>query len=288
MRRTQSDDVTLQSELYHENSKLRHSDTTLFRWIGYVNDDDDIRKTISRPARHYRGYPSVRLPALEPYSSGSFEHAAFARRSVQEFSGQPIDLRALSKLLYFGGGITDQRSDGLGSTLHLRACPSGGALYPLELYCAAHHVDGLEPAIYYYDPLDHALRLVLGGDFREQIEHATSLGSVAQSAACIIICATFPRTTFKYGERGYRFALIESGHIAQNLLLAAEGEGLAATPVGGFVDDDLNSLIDLDGVNEAVLYLILVGGRSEPNPGRQSEQRTRSAAEPDADGADDV
>ena len=70
----------------------------------------------------------------------------------------------------------------------------------------------------------------------------------------------------KYGERGYRFALLECGHIAQNLLLAAEAEGLAAVPIGGFVDDMINDLMGLDGVSEAVVYVVLAGSRAVRGP----------------------
>ncbi len=274
MSATQPDpgDASRVSELFHENSKLRSSDTTRFRWIGFVNDDDSVRRTISRPARHYRGYPARRLPGLDPPEPGSFESVALSRRSAQMFSGESLDLAALSKILYLGGGITDQRSDGMGSVLHMRACPSGGALYPLDLYCAAHAVDGLESGLHYYDPLDHALRRVRDGDFRPEIGQAMWLDSVPYSAACLMITATFRRTTFKYGERGYRFVLLEAGHVAQNLLLAAHAAGLVATPVGGFVDDDLNALIGLDGVNEAVIYSILVGGRQQEEGSSESQE----------------
>jgi SagB-type dehydrogenase family enzyme len=67
------------------------------------------------------------------------------------------------------------------------------------------------------------------------------------------------RLESKYGERSYRFALLEAGHIAQNLLLAATAEGVAALPVGGFVEDKLNALLGLNGRDEFAVYLILLG-----------------------------
>jgi SagB-type dehydrogenase family enzyme len=71
------------------------------------------------------------------------------------------------------------------------------------------------------------------------------------------------RTKFKYGERSYRFVLLEAGHIAQNILLAATGVGAAALPVGGFQDDCINELVGLDGCEDMTLYLILVGMASD-------------------------
>ncbi len=71
--------------------------------------------------------------------------------------------------------------------------------------------------------------------------------------------ARFARVQAKYGERGYRFALLESGHIAQNLLLLAGAAGLASLPAGGFFDDLLNLTLGIDGETEAATYAILAG-----------------------------
>ena len=64
----------------------------------------------------------------------------------------------------------------------------------------------------------------------------------------------FGRSRIKYGERGYRFALPEAGHAMQNILPGATALGLGACPVGGFIDDRLHDLVDVDRVEEAVLY----------------------------------
>ena len=69
------------------------------------------------------------------------------------------------------------------------------------------------------------------------------------------------RSRFKYGERGYRFALLEAGHAAQNMLLAATALALAALPLGGFYDRRLDELVGADGLDEATLYAIALGGR---------------------------
>jgi SagB-type dehydrogenase family enzyme len=69
----------------------------------------------------------------------------------------------------------------------------------------------------------------------------------------------FWRTRFKYGLRGYRFALLEAGHLMQNVLLAAAALDLAAVPVGGFFDSRLERLLSIDGVNESALYCASIG-----------------------------
>ena len=69
----------------------------------------------------------------------------------------------------------------------------------------------------------------------------------------------FWRSRFKYGARAYRFALMEAGHVGQNLLLAAAALGLDAVPLGGFYDRNVDAFLGVDGIYEASLYLVPVG-----------------------------
>jgi SagB-type dehydrogenase family enzyme len=144
--------------------------------------------------------------------------------------------------------------------LPLRAVPSGGALYPLELYVAALHVDGLGPGLYHFDPLRPSLAVVgdsvTAGDVAALSTYPEIVGACA---AVIFVAAVFGRTRFKYGVRGYRFALLEAGHVGQNVLLAATALGLGAVPLGGYYDRLTDQFLGLDGVNESTLYTIAVG-----------------------------
>ena len=80
-------------------------------------------------------------------------------------------------------------------------------------------------------------------------------------AVALVVTAMLWRSRFKYGQRGYRFALLEAGHLAQNVLLASEGLDLAAVPVGGFYDRRLAALLAIDGVNEVPLYVLPIGSK---------------------------
>ena len=82
---------------------------------------------------------------------------------------------------------------------------------------------------------------------------------MAGCAALLLVAAVFGRTRFKYGLRGYRFALLEAGHVGQNVLLAATALGLAAVPLGGYYDRRTDEFLGLDGVNESTLYTVAVG-----------------------------
>jgi SagB-type dehydrogenase family enzyme len=249
------------SELYHENSKLHCSDLGLYAWIHYVNTSPEIRQVISRPATHYRGYPAIPLTKDFPPTPHCFEEVVIRRRSRREFSGLPMPLQTLAKILYLGDGVVDYLQAGDGSTWSLRTAPSGGGLYPIDLYCAVMRVDGLAPGLYFYNPAQHSLEQLLKQDLTQALAAIAPAAeaSISQASICIILSSVMSRIKFKYGERAYRFVLLEAGHVAQNLLLAAQAEAVNAFAVGGFLDDPLNDLLHLDGVEEAALYFVLMG-----------------------------
>jgi SagB-type dehydrogenase family enzyme len=97
------------------------------------------------------------------------------------------------------------------------------------------------------------------------------MDGAAEAAAIVAIVAVFWRSRFKYGLRGYRFALLEAGHVAQNLLLACTAADLPAVPLGGFFDARLNRLIDLNGVDEAAVYAVALGGSGSDSPPRMAQ-----------------
>jgi SagB-type dehydrogenase family enzyme len=145
--------------------------------------------------------------------------------------------------------------------------PSGGALYPLELYLYAASVDGLERGLYHCDPLDGELDVLRTADLSEDVRHCLVQADLASGAAAIVfVTAVFERTTFKYGDRGYRFALLEAGHLAQNFCLAATAAGLASAPIGGYADRDVDRLLAVDGVTESTVYVLLLGTPHEAAP----------------------
>jgi len=86
------------------------------------------------------------------------------------------------------------------------------------------------------------------------------------SSVLFFITALFERATFKYGDRGYRFVLLEAGHVAQNINLASGGLRLGCMNIGGFFDRQIDDLLGLDGVTHSTVYLVAVGGK-EGEPG---------------------
>ena len=250
------------AELYHVNSKLTRSDQGLSAWIGAVNETPLFQHTITRPRSRPDPADLVALPPPVAPPAELLHELLARRRSTPAFADEPISMGELSYLLEVADGVTHVRVGADGARWSLRSAPSGGGLYPVDIYCAASRVDGLDPGLYRYEPLSSGLAPIAEGDALPLLRGATYLEATADAAVAFLLVGVLGRSSFKYGERGYRFVLLEAGHIAQNLLLAVEASALAALPVGGFVDDELNGLLRLDGVQEAVLYLVLVAARA--------------------------
>ncbi|MDH7500454.1 MAG: SagB/ThcOx family dehydrogenase, partial [candidate division NC10 bacterium] len=182
----------------------------------------------------------ISLPKPSEKGRISVEQAIQGRRTIRHFQDHPLTLDQLGQLLWAGQGITDKGS------YHRRAAPSGGALYPLDLYAIVgkERVTGLKAGIYRYVPERHCLMEVSPGDRRESVARG-SLGQMWMAEAPVIfaVVAEYQRITRKYGERGVRYALIEVGHVGQNLFLQAEALGLGAGIVGAFEDQEIASLL---------------------------------------------
>lgn len=197
--------------------------------------------------------PSITISLPEPRydSTVSLEQSLLARRSVREYSGEPLTLEEVSQLLWAAQGITDARG--------YRTAPSAGGLYPLEMYIVVSNVEDLPPGIYHYLPAGHELELIAEGDFREELtEAALSQSWVREGAMSIVITAIYERTTGKYGERGIRYVHIEVGHATQNICLQAAAMGLGLVTIGAFHDEDVAELLGRPA-DENPLYVIPVG-----------------------------
>ncbi len=196
-------------------------------------------------------HASISLP--KPSSDGkvSVEKAIMERRTIRDFQDRSLSLIFLSQLLWAGQGITDPKGG-------KRAAPSGGALYPLDIYCVIGEkgVEGIESGVYHYSPEEHSILPISKGDRRKEIASA-SLGQtwMVRAPVLFIITAGYRRITGKYGERGIRYALIEVGHVGQNLFLQAGALGLGAGIVGAFNDADVGRVMGAPPQHEPLLIM---------------------------------
>jgi SagB-type dehydrogenase family enzyme len=204
--------------------------------------------------KRYASTDTVALPTPPPEVGAQLEDVIRARRSRSTFSNAPICLADLSILLALGAGVTQA------GEVPRRAAPSAGALYAIEVYPWLFSVDGVRSGLYHYASLPHMLEFVKPLDGWKDLWPLLDRGCEgATPAVAFVLTARLPRVQTKYGERGYRFAILESGHIAQNVLLTATALGLNSLPAGGFFDAGLTHLLEIDGDEECAVYVILTG-----------------------------
>lgn len=205
--------------------------------------------------KHYPKAPNINLDLPKKEGGMSLWQTINKRRSIRNYADIPIDKTILSQLLWASQGIT-RKSMGY----EFRVCPSAGALYPVETYLIIHNVTGIDRGIYHYGVKNHELEQLRLGDFRNAAAHAALDQDMAFSAAVVFIwTAVFERSKWKYDQRAYRYVYLDAGHIAQNLALAAVSLGLGTCQIGALYDDEVNSLIDIDGEEESVLYMTSIG-----------------------------
>ena len=267
-----SDDIYSLSEIFHENTKLRRTQMRkIAAKVLRISRDPVVLRAMSQSYKRYPNLARIALPNGFQNEGVDVESAILNRRSTRAFDvNRPITIEQISKLLRYSSGITGTKELGSGAVHNMRAAPSGGGLYPLEIYPCLLNVEGASRGIYHYNVREHSLELL------KEAEPDSRLAQppfgihtpLENPAALFVLTAIFKRTTFKYSDRGYRLVLIEAGHIVENLWLVATAMKLGAVALFSFLDDEVNALLGLDGVNEAVIYAAAVGNPlpSEPLP----------------------
>jgi SagB-type dehydrogenase family enzyme len=169
----------------------------------------------------------------------------------------------LARLLYFSAGITKQRAYP-GGEIYFRAAACTGALYEIELYVVSGDLPDLDAGVYHFNPADVSLRLLRMGDFRGNLAQATAMEPAVSHAPATIICTgTYWRNAWKYQARTYRHFGWDNGTLLANMLAVSAASGLPAKIVLGFVDAEVNPLLDLDMRREVALCLVPIGRTSE-------------------------
>jgi SagB-type dehydrogenase family enzyme len=215
----------------------------------------------SRQPEWFKTYPGAARVPLPDFAregalggDGLFDALA-RRRSVRAYSREPLALGELSALLWAAAGVT-ARQQGFA----FRTAPSAGGLFPVEHYVVANRVDGLESGLYHYDVLGRALERLVVADLRVPLAN-TALGQriCADAQAVFVWTAVLERSRWKYGERFARYVLLDAGHIAENVALAAVALGLGTCQIAAFFDEEAAALLGVDPDVEPVVYMSTAG-----------------------------
>jgi SagB-type dehydrogenase family enzyme len=215
-----------------------------------------------QPFKIYPKIGALPLPRDVPHT-GVAALSAISEPVPSSRADSVPDLRDLARILYFSAGITKQRTHP-GGEIYFRAAACTGALYEIELYVVTGDLAGLGAGVYHFNPADVSLRFLRKGDFRRNLAQATAMEpAVAQAPATIICTGTYWRNAWKYQARTYRHFGWDNGTLLANMLAISAASGLPAEIVLGFVDGEVNRLLDLNTRREVSLCLVPIGRKSE-------------------------
>ncbi|KII00238.1 hypothetical protein LP52_02715 [Streptomonospora alba] len=248
---------------YHEQSK--------FRPTVFAEQRPAPGAPLKRGLEFASGDP-VQLPVPEePELARPLHEVISARRSARTGMSGRLSQADLGALLGYGAGYVGGEPaevDGRHVLRGVRAHPSAGMSYPAVVRVAVYDVAGLRPAVYEYLPENHRLQQVGQLSPPEALVESSPffLGEnpridVTEVPAVLFLGADITAMRRGYGLRAHRFAMLEIGHVAQNTVLVATALGLATAPVGGFFDDAACELVQFDGYDEVLGYMLPVGGR---------------------------
>jgi SagB-type dehydrogenase family enzyme len=215
-------------------------------------------------AKYDKTKPVIELP---PVSKAKLTHDSLRevmteRRTVRQYSPDPITLGELSFLLWCTQGIqeTVPAYDGTGLKT-MRTVPSAGARHAFDTFLLINNVEGVLPGLYRYVALGHKLVQLntTAGLADLFVRGCRGQMSVKKSAAAFFWVADVYRMTWRFSQRGYRYLFLDAGHVCQNLYLGAGAVDCGACAIAAFDDDAMSRLLGIDGENRFVIYVGTVG-----------------------------
>jgi SagB-type dehydrogenase family enzyme len=179
------------------------------------------------------------------------------RATLRHYSKDGITLQELSFLLWCTQGIkriTEKQ-------ITFRTVPSAGSRHAFETYLLLNNVQEVTPGLYRFAALENRLvEMNISGSISEEVTHACfDQSHILNSAATFIWTAVVDRMFWRYVERGYRYLLLDAGHVCQNLYLAAEAIQCGVCAIAAFEDEKLNKAIKVDGEKVFAVYAASLG-----------------------------
>lgn len=230
---------------YHENSK------------------QPSKSQVFNPNPIYKIYPNSKSLALDLTEMDLCDESTlfdviYKRESVRRFSNEFISFKTLSSLLYASFGIKMKSTNQNAKRMY----PSAGARYPVEIYVVVLRSVEIEGGVYHYNVHDNILEKIKGLDAAEQVmQFYNNQNFETDVPMFILFSAIFSRSMEKYSERGYRYALLDAGHMGQNLSLVATHLELGTVGLGqGAVSDEkFEMALALSSQQEHIIYGLAVG-----------------------------
>lgn len=261
------------AEIFHENTKVGQIAEKFTDSIEYFSHLQAESDGAFGPSAERVDLPLIDLPDGD-VPDVSLASAVSSRRSVREFDRYSLSADELATLLRYGcGPIGDGLTAGGDLSTPSRGYPSAGGLYPVEPYVIVLDAESIDTGVYFYSASEHGLRVVETMDRDSLLDEVASLSpkwvmEYEHASALLVLTGSFWKSKVKYGPRGYRFALLEAGHMMQTLQLVSASLGLGTCSVGGLDEYETDRFLGINGVDESTVYPCLIGkpsNRGETN-----------------------
>ncbi len=241
-----------------------------------------------RPRRYYdfpeddiidneNNYPLIDVPNICTCSDAKFEDILKSRRNsiFNEYTGTWTD-KDLFTFLNLTSGVSgfkkfksfNSKKVEVAHVQKLRTYPSGGGLYPIEMFLYIKGIDGIKEGLYLWNPVRSHLIFIKDAISQEELEDLLPMTAVkidpnnASLKKCnviVFLVANFRYSSYKYGKLAYKLAILEAGHIGQNIQLTATALNKKTTALCGYYDDKVEKYIGLDGNEKTCLYVFTMG-----------------------------
>ncbi|MBA3537314.1 MAG: SagB/ThcOx family dehydrogenase [Tatlockia sp.] len=229
---------------------------------------DDIGKTLlSFPSlEDNQQFKKINLAKTAPLKL-SLENLIKNRRSIRHYTGDSVSLDYVASIVKAGIGVTSTCEVSLGknssTSLSLKAAPSAGGIYPVELYLVSLNIDKLEKGIYQYNPSEDCLVKLYQHETVNKLLECFSvtedLISIKRAAFICLLIGSAPKLMYKYGNRGVGFTIHEVGSISQNIHLAVTSLGLGSVDCASYFNDEAHRVLNIDGIYRHLFHTIVIG-----------------------------
>jgi len=203
----------------------------------------------------------IDLVSIEKLSIGKtpFVDVVKNRKSRRKYTDEAMTLDDVSFLLWAVQGI---RQVGNKAPVTYRTVPASGGIHPLETYLVINKVESIQEGLYRYLPLEHKLLFLkpINSEWLEQLGYACRGQEFVCKGTVIFIWTAIPyRTEWRYANEAHKDIAQASGHVCQNLYLASEAIGAGTCAITGYAQKAMDTLIEVDGEQEFVVYIAPVG-----------------------------
>jgi len=213
---------------YHEQTK--HSYSRYARSLGYMDWANQ-----PNPYRFYKGAVALKLPIMIDAKT-PFYHDIF----TNSLSPRTLDIHTLSQFLQFSLALAAIKTNGLNEWA-LRCNASSGNLHPSEGYLILPPLHDINPktTLAHYAPKNHSLEIL------ETLE-TDIWNHLPKNSFFIGVSSIVYREIWKYGERAFRYCLLDAGHALRALQISAKTLGWHDLLVGNISDTQISKIFGFD------------------------------------------